>query len=101
MILQHHERLEKGVYRYLSVEDKLAEISRPDSLERLTARAALSQVFAGAGAAAFIWTAIPCRMEWRYGDAAYKVIALDAGHVCQGLFHRQARPGEGRFAGGS
>jgi hypothetical protein len=26
---------------------------------------------------------IPCRKEWRYHFAAHKVIALDAGHVCQ------------------
>jgi len=25
-------------------------------------------------------------MEWRYGLAAHKVIALDAGHVCQNLY---------------
>ena len=25
-------------------------------------------------------------MEWRYADAAHKVIALDAGHVCQNLY---------------
>lgn len=25
-------------------------------------------------------------MEWRYGIAAYKVIAIDAGHVCQNLY---------------
>ncbi len=31
-------------------------------------------------------TAIPYRMEWRYGIAAHKVIALDAGHVCQNLY---------------
>ncbi len=28
----------------------------------------------------------PYRMEWRYGLAAHKVIALDAGHVCQNLY---------------
>jgi SagB-type dehydrogenase family enzyme len=33
-----------------------------------------------------IWTTIPYRMEWRYGAAAHKVIALDAGHVCQNLY---------------
>lgn len=31
-------------------------------------------------------TAVFYRMEWRYGDASYKVIALDAGHVCQNLY---------------
>ena len=25
-------------------------------------------------------------MEWRYGLAAHKLIALDAGHVCQNLY---------------
>ena len=25
-------------------------------------------------------------MEWRYGIAAHKVIAIDAGHVCQNLY---------------
>jgi len=25
-------------------------------------------------------------MEWRYGLAAHRVIALDAGHVCQNLY---------------
>lgn len=25
-------------------------------------------------------------MEWRYDRAAHKVIALDAGHVCQNLY---------------
>ena len=34
----------------------------------------------------FIWTAIPYRMEWRYDLAAHKVIAIDAGHVCQNLY---------------
>lgn len=78
--------LEKGIYRYLPVEHQLTLISRPDEIERLTARAALNQKFAGGGAATFIWTAIPYRMEWRYSEAAYKVIALDAGHICQNLY---------------
>ena len=38
------------------------------------------------GAAAFIWTAVPYRMEWRYQEWAAKYILLDAGHVCQNLY---------------
>lgn len=34
----------------------------------------------------FFWTSVPARMEWRYDRAAHKVIALDAGHVCQNLY---------------
>ena len=46
----------------------------------------LQQGFTGKSAVTFIWTTIPYRMEWRYDIAAHKVIALDAGHVCQNLY---------------
>jgi len=78
--------LEKGLYRYLPVGHELVLLKKPEGLETETARAALGQRFAGRSAVTFVWTAIPYRMEWRYGDAAYKVIALDAGHVCQNLY---------------
>jgi SagB-type dehydrogenase family enzyme len=78
--------LEKGIYRYLPLEHQLVFESSCEHLENKTARAALGQHFAGTSAVTFIWTAIPCRMEWRYGIAAHKVIALDAGHVCQNLY---------------
>lgn len=39
------------------------------------------------GAAAFfMWTSLPYRMEWRYSIASAKIIAIDAGHVCQNLY---------------
>ena len=34
----------------------------------------------------FIWTAIPYRTEWRYSSASAKLVALDAGHLCQNLY---------------
>ena len=55
-------------------------------MEEQIARAALGQRFAGEAAVTFIWTALPYRMEWRYAAASAKVIALDAGHVCQNLY---------------
>ena len=42
--------------------------------------------FLARAAAVFVWTALPARTEWRYGPASVKVIALDAGHVCQNLY---------------
>lgn len=78
--------LKEGIYRYLPLDHALClEREETDLAARVTA-AALGQRFAGAAAAVFIWTALPCRMEWRYGEASYKVIALDAGHVCQNLY---------------
>ena len=80
------EGLEPGFYRYLPIEHQLvAEFSDPRADEKL-AEAAFGQSFVGRAAVTFIWSAIPYRMEWRYGLAAHKVIAIDAGHVCQNLY---------------
>ena len=40
----------------------------------------------GKSAVVFIWTTIPYRSEWRYGFVAHKMIAMEAGHVCQNLY---------------
>ena len=55
-------------------------------MPRKLTEATLGQTFVGRAAVVFIWTTIPYRMEWRYGLAAHKVIALDVGHVCQNLY---------------
>jgi len=80
------EGLERGLYRYLPVEHGLIFLGCPERLEARTAQAAMEQPFAGKAAVTFIWTAVPSRTEWRYGEASVKVIALDAGHVCQNLY---------------
>lgn len=78
--------LAKGIYRYLPLEHQLLFEFEVTELERKITRAALGQPYPGDAAVTFIWTVIPYRMEWRYGLAAHKVIALDAGHVCQNLY---------------
>ncbi len=90
--------LEEGIYRYLPVEHELLfEFSEQDLGSKLAA-AAMGQAFLGRAAATFIWTAVPYRMEWRYSLAAHKVIALDAGHVCQNLYLACAAVGAGTCA---
>ncbi len=78
--------LKKAIYRYLPLEHKLVKVVEHEDLEGKMIEGALDQPFAGNCAATFVWTTIPYRMEWRYSDASYKVIALDAGHVCQNLY---------------
>ncbi|MHB1133461.1 MAG: SagB/ThcOx family dehydrogenase [Chloroflexota bacterium] len=90
--------LAAGLYRYLPLENELVLESQPDLLQRRLAEAALGQTFVGNAAATFVWTALPYRMEWRYGGAAHKVIALDAGHVCQNLYLASAAVGCGTCA---
>lgn len=75
-----------GVYRYLPLSHQLVFEFEDDMLSEKMIIASLGQPYPGKSAVTFIWAAIPYRMEWRYGLAAHKVIALDAGHVCQNLY---------------
>ena len=90
--------LEPGIYRYLPVEHQLLVVSREANLAGRLATAALGQVFLAKAPVTFVWTTIPYRMEWRYDIAAHKVIALDAGHVCQNLYLASAAIGCGTCA---
>jgi SagB-type dehydrogenase family enzyme len=76
--------VEPGLYRYLPLENRLCgDAGRPGMEAELDA-ALLGQYWNSA--AVFVWTAVPYRMEWRYSLVAHKIIALDAGHVCQNLY---------------
>jgi SagB-type dehydrogenase family enzyme len=86
LYVHHVEGLPEGIYRYLPLEHDLLFEFSDENLSKKIAEAALDQSFVGAAAATFIWTTIPYRMEWRYERASCKVIALDAGHVCQNLY---------------
>ncbi|MFO8047984.1 MAG: SagB/ThcOx family dehydrogenase [Desulfosudaceae bacterium] len=78
--------LEPGIYRYLPLSHRLVLESTPSMLAEKMVTASLNQPYPGKAAVTFIWAAVPYRMEWRYDLAAHKVIALDAGHVCQNLY---------------
>jgi SagB-type dehydrogenase family enzyme len=80
------EKLDKAIYRYMPLSHELIVAATYPDIENRVTQAVLGQTFAGQSAAVFFWTTIPARMEWRYAEAAHKVIALDAGHVCQNLY---------------
>jgi len=86
LALLNVQGLEQGIYRFLPLSHQLLLEFTLEDLEEKIVKAAFGQTFAARGALLFIWTAIPYRMEWRYGTASHKVIALDAGHVCQNLY---------------
>jgi SagB-type dehydrogenase family enzyme len=75
--------LNVGLYRYLPVEHQLVLERQGDDSEALNE--ALNGQFWDA-ACIVIWAAVPYRSEWRYGKAADKLVALDAGHSCQNLY---------------
>jgi SagB-type dehydrogenase family enzyme len=90
--------LESGIYRYLPVEHELIFEFSEENLAQKVSIAAMGQYFVGSAPVVFIWAAIPYRMEWRYGTAAHKVIAIDAGHVCQNLYLACSATGTGTCA---
>ena len=78
--------LSPGIYRYLPLEHQLLFEFAEENLNKKISQAVLGQRYPADAAVTFVWTTIPYRMEWRYSLAAHKVIALDAGHVCQNLY---------------
>lgn len=99
ILVQNVSGLEAGLYRYLAVEHKLIwlrpfdDVAEPINLG--------CSEFAGNSAVIFIWAAIPYRTAWRYGALSPKLIALDAGHVCQNLYLACESIGAGTCAVGA
>lgn len=98
LLINRVKGLELGIYRYLPLEHQLLLEFVEEGLSEKMSSAVLNQRFVGRSSVIFIWTAVPYRMEWRYDLAAHKVIALDAGHVCQNLYLAAGAIGAGTCA---
>lgn len=104
------EGIEPGLYRYLPVDHQLVLEKLDPDLPELVNQGSLNQnsgsarepyYFIKEAAVVFIWTAIPYRSEWRYHKAAAKLVALDAGHVCQNLYIAAGAIGAGTCSVGA
>lgn len=80
------EGLPEGIYRYLPIDHKLLLVKKETELDKKMAEASNNQKFVQKAAVTFIWACIPYRTEWRYVDRSYKLMLLDAGHICQALY---------------
>jgi SagB-type dehydrogenase family enzyme len=102
--------LEIGLYRYLPLDHQLVVERLDPDLPAAISAGGLSQTsqvngksfpFIEKSAVTFVWTAIPYRTEWRYGPPAAKLIAVDAGHMCQNLYLACGAIGAGTVAVGA
>lgn len=102
--------LEVGLYRYLPVEHQLVVERLESEIATQVQLAGLDQYsivrserfnFVERSAVTFIWTALPYRTEWRYGPAAAKLVAVDAGHLGQNLYLACGAIGAGTVAMGA
>lgn len=101
LIINRVTGVEPGLYRYLSMDHKLFFLYSEKDLDKKMSDACMKQSFVRDAAAVFVWTTIPYRMEWRYNIIAHKIIALDAGHVCQNLYLASESVGAGACAIGA
>ena len=67
------EGIEQGIYKYLPKDQRLVLINT-EAVDFFNA------------AVTFLWSAIPYKMEYGYSTVAHKMIAIEAGHVCQNLY---------------
>jgi SagB-type dehydrogenase family enzyme len=77
------EGLSFGLYHYDCVQHRLERLAAVPAPQKAASYAA-GQDFLKAASAVFIMTAIFPRVMWKYRFArAYRVVLLDAGHLCQ------------------
>jgi len=87
--VQAVDGLKPGLYRYLPVENvgsKKVAIERLGDIEdyanKITAMLA-GQAWAAKAPAILYYTCVAYRAEWRYHEAAHRVVLIDLGHVGQ------------------
>lgn len=86
LVVNRVKGLRPGIYRFLPLEHKLLPLRPVQDLSRAIRDACYGQPFVDQAAVVFVWTAVPYRSEWRYTYIAHRMIAIEAGHVCQNLY---------------
>jgi SagB-type dehydrogenase family enzyme len=92
------EGLDTGVYHYQARDHRLSRLP-VRATARLARRYCADQPYAAEAAALFIMTAVFSRTMWKYRHPrAYRVVLLDAGHLCQTFCLTATRMGLAPFS---
>jgi SagB-type dehydrogenase family enzyme len=86
LLVNDVDGLEPGLYRFLALTHQLQQVDPDPTVAHRITSACFDQQFMLRSSAVFLWTAVPYRMTWRYGERGYRDLHLDAGHVCQNLY---------------
>jgi len=98
LLVNRVEGLKPGVYRFLPHEHALIVVREDRELTPRISAACYGQTAPPQSAVVFVWAAVPYRTEWRYGPIAHRMIAIEAGHVCQNLYLAAESIGAGACA---
>ena len=77
------EGIAQGIYVYLPDAHEIRLVCGEDGQKDKLCKALYDQDFDSA--VIFLWAAVPHIMEYRYSSVAHKMIAFEAGHICQNL----------------
>nr|MDK2850234.1 hypothetical protein [Candidatus Cloacimonadota bacterium] len=77
--------LKPGLYYYHPIKHCLILIDESQEIQNLIFEACFRQEMFRTSAVNFIFTAVPYRTVWRYGQRGYRYLYLDAGHIGQNL----------------
>ena len=80
------EGLAPGIYRYLPGAHQLVLVREDAQVSSKLQAACYGATVVGAAPVVFIWSAVPYRTEWKYTYLSHRMIAMEAGHVCENLY---------------
>jgi SagB-type dehydrogenase family enzyme len=78
--------LPPGLYRYLPNDHQLLVVREDAELSGKLQAACYGTPSVGNAAVIFLWSAVPYRTEWKYTYLSHRMIAMEAGHVCENLY---------------
>lgn len=78
--------LAPGVYRFLPADHQLVLVREDAQISSKLQAACYGTPAVGGAAVVFIWAAVPYRTEWKYTYLAHRMIAMEAGHICENLY---------------
>ena len=90
--------LAPGLYRYLPNDHELVLVREDAQISAKLQAACYGTPAVGGAAVVFIWSAVPYRTEWKYTYLAHRMIAVEAGHVCENLYLAAQSCGTGACA---
>jgi len=98
LAVQRIDGLAAGLYRYLPEQHRLLVVAEDADIDEKLQQACYGNSTVARAPVVFIWAAVPSRTEWKYGCIAHKMIAMEAGHVCQNLYLAAESIGAGTCA---
>lgn len=85
LLIRNVDGLKPGLYYYHPVKHCLVRLEAPEEVATQVFDGCLQQDMVATAPVTFIYSAIPYRTAWRYGQRGYRYLYLDAGHVGQNI----------------